>query len=180
MTEPTAAKCKPSTDNSQRTTHRGQTGPKTPEGKKKSSMNALKHGMRASAPYTMEVVEGLWEINFEPYLECMRDYFQPNDPIEHKLVERIARCFWRLDRAADMDRRGYVNSMGSTRPGDSNHSILRYERMVDLQLGRALKALSGMRGPSRNVTQYNPHRQPEGEAPPSVDWERRMLAGRKK
>jgi len=170
----------PTTDNSQQTTHRGQTGPRTPEGKKKSSMNALKHGLRASAPHTMEVIEGVFEINFEPYLECMRDYFLPNDPIEHKLVERIARCFWRLDRAADMDRRGYVRTMGSTRPGDSNHSILRYERMVDLQLGRAMKVLNAMRDPKRKGPPYNPQRLPEGEAPPSVEWERRMLAGQKR
>jgi hypothetical protein len=139
----------PSTDNSQPTTASRQTGPKTEEGKKRSSLNALKHGFAAKSDHALAAVEEQCAAELQPYLEMARENYHPQGMFEEKLVERIARCFWRLDRAADMDLRTYAQNPERSRPGDGNMTIMRYERMIDLQLHRAIKLLMDNRQQQR-------------------------------
>jgi hypothetical protein len=73
-----------------------QTGPKTPEGKAKSSQNATKHGLTSNRMYvlgnendeTWERVHQLWT-----------DKLQPRDDAEAMIVDDIAHAQWRLRRA---------------------------------------------------------------------------------
>lgn len=75
------------------------TGPKTPEGKEKVKLNALKHGLLAK-----EVVlkEGEGKENQEEFsivIQNLLNTYLPQGPIEEMLVERIAVCYWRLRRS---------------------------------------------------------------------------------
>jgi hypothetical protein len=75
------------------------TGPKTPEGKAASSLNAFKHGLRSGEV----VIRGscLQEDNdeFEALHERLWDDLQPVGALEEILVDQIATTHWRLRRA---------------------------------------------------------------------------------
>ena len=129
----------------QRHTRNPQTGPKTQEGKKRSSLNALKHGFDARAAHALAAVDDACDIEFQPYLDKVRAHYQPSDPMEEELVERIARCLWRLARSADMERRLVAGIGARTNPSNSNERILKFERLVDMQLHRAIRTLDRKR-----------------------------------
>jgi len=76
---------------------RKSTGPQTPEGKARSSLNALSHGILSSAP-VVSLVESpeAWE----EHREAIRAALQPANHLEALLVERIALQAWRLARVA--------------------------------------------------------------------------------
>jgi hypothetical protein len=72
-----------------------QTGPKTPEGKARSSQNALKHGLTAQSILLPGEDPDEWRQHLNAYL----NRFLPRDPVESDLVHRIAAAQWRIDRA---------------------------------------------------------------------------------
>ncbi len=75
------------------------TGPKTPEGKAKSSKNALRHGLRSEEIVlrSLEFDED-WEAHLQAYIEDT----QPVGDVEFKLAEKAAMCLWKQSRAAMM------------------------------------------------------------------------------
>src|SRR5450759_1874670 len=84
--------CKLRTENSRK----GIGGPKTPEGKLKVSLNALKTGLHASSEQGMAALEEAIGCSYAETLDRMRNYFKPMDPLEDVLVRRIARSTWRM------------------------------------------------------------------------------------
>lgn len=75
---------------------RHSTGPRTPEGKQRSSLNALKHGvlaMRAvNAMLDGEDEVTRYQVHREAYFENLR----PEDQVQADLVEQIAANRWRM------------------------------------------------------------------------------------
>ena len=74
---------------------RRSTGPKSPLGKSRSCMNALKHGCRAKLP----VLPGEDPDAYRDRLDSWTGKFDPRDPVEAYLVERAVNASWQLDRA---------------------------------------------------------------------------------
>jgi hypothetical protein len=71
------------------------TGPLTPEGKARSSKNALRHGAYSTLP----VVPGLeWSEDWETHRDGIFKSLDPEGALEEALAERVALCFWRLNR----------------------------------------------------------------------------------
>jgi hypothetical protein len=74
------------------------TGPRTPQGKARARLNALKHGILASQA-VISTIEGSAERKlFEATVAGLADDFQPVGTYEQLLVQEIAACFWRLRR----------------------------------------------------------------------------------
>jgi hypothetical protein len=72
------------------------TGPRTPEGKQRSSLNALRHGLTGqTVVITPEDLQSLTAFT----RQFFHDY-QPVGALEHQLVQNIATCLWRLNRIA--------------------------------------------------------------------------------
>src|SRR4051794_16422397 len=70
------------------------TGPKTPEGKAATRLNALKHGLLSRETLLPgEDEEALRELG-----ERLRDELQPVGELENLLVDRIIASYWRLSR----------------------------------------------------------------------------------
>src|SRR5262249_34915219 len=69
-------------------------GPQTPEGKAKSRMNALKHGMTASIP----VLPGEDPDAFRRRVEDFIDALRPTDAVELALTEQAALATWKIAR----------------------------------------------------------------------------------
>jgi hypothetical protein len=126
-----------------------QTGPKTPEGKRRSSLNALKHGLTAQSPQALEVLAGQYEDAYTSVSDKMRAYYRPADPLEDELVKRISDCLTRLERARAMERHILSRRPVESRPTSSYERILRYERSIDLQLHRAISAMARKRETER-------------------------------
>jgi len=79
----------------QETTNRS-TGPKTPEGKARSSMNALKHGLRSSRI----CVPAALQEDFDEMLPRYRDAFLPINPsgAEELIFESLFKDAWNIFR----------------------------------------------------------------------------------
>jgi hypothetical protein len=70
-------------------------GPRTPEGKAVSSMNALRHGLTASQP----VLPGESQESFDLLLKDYIEEWEPEGPAEIGLVHRMVVSKWREQRA---------------------------------------------------------------------------------
>ncbi len=70
------------------------TGPRTDEGKQRSSQNALKHGLLAKK----SVIPGEDPAEFEAHLTRFQDTFNPSNAFETGLVRQMADADWRLLR----------------------------------------------------------------------------------
>ena len=86
---------------------RRSTGPRTPRGKQRARLNAVRHGLRATllAEQTPEVAAALGEDSREfwsLYTAFVGDLCPRND-VERQLVERAARAAWRLRRTDAME-----------------------------------------------------------------------------
>ena len=103
------------------------TGPKTAEGKAKSSLNALKHGLRAELlilpnedPEILQTVVDGWI-----------DALQPADAAEAALVERAAMADWRLKRCVRAER---ARLAARVRHAATEHDFARFQRAEELGL----------------------------------------------
>ncbi len=70
------------------------TGPRSSVGKRRSSRNAVFHGLRSEEL----LLDGESQSEFAALLEALRDEFSPHGPYESHLVERMAVGMWRSRR----------------------------------------------------------------------------------
>ena len=75
------------------------TGPKTPEGKQKSSLNALRHGL--TGQIVVMPTEDLHA--YQLHLESFADEYHPLGATESHLVQALADTSWRLNRVAALE-----------------------------------------------------------------------------
>jgi hypothetical protein len=75
------------------------TGPKTEEGKQKSSLNALRHGLTGQ----IVVMPGEDLAAYQQHLNSFKDEYQPNGTTEATLVQFLAETAWRLHRVAALE-----------------------------------------------------------------------------
>jgi hypothetical protein len=74
------------------------TGPRTPEGKATTRLNALKHGFFAS-DVVNPVLDGPARADeFKSILDALLEDFQPESARERLLVDEVAACCWRIRR----------------------------------------------------------------------------------
>jgi hypothetical protein len=71
------------------------TGPKTPEGKARSAMNAFKHGRYAKSASVISIED---DIAFHELLDAYNAQFAPQTTVEARLVNEIAHIDWTLTR----------------------------------------------------------------------------------
>jgi hypothetical protein len=75
------------------------TGPKTPEGKKHSSLNALRHGL--TGQIVVMPTEDLQA--YQPHLKSFTGEYNPKGATEAHLVQALADTSWRLNRVAALE-----------------------------------------------------------------------------
>src|SRR4051812_1210622 len=73
---------------------RGHTGPRTVQGKAKSSRNSIQHGIFSKAV----LLPGESKVEFDALLSGLRDDFRPLGAFEDNLVEMLAVTRWRQRR----------------------------------------------------------------------------------
>ena len=75
------------------------TGPKSTAGKKRSRLNAVKHGLTAQIP----VLPGEDPTQFHTRVDGYKTDLQPRGTLENDLVEQMAQQAWQIDRALTAD-----------------------------------------------------------------------------
>jgi len=75
------------------------TGPRTPEGKQRSSLNALRHGL--TGQIVVMPTEDLQA--YRTHCVSFVDDLKPKGPIESHLVQSLADTSWRLNRVASLE-----------------------------------------------------------------------------
>jgi hypothetical protein len=75
------------------------TGPKTPEGKQRSSLNALRHGLTGQ----IIVLPGEDLRAYQSHVQSFVDQCKPNGAIESQLVQTLADTAWRLNRVSALE-----------------------------------------------------------------------------
>jgi hypothetical protein len=70
-------------------------GPKTPEGKKRSSRNAYRHGLLAKTV----IIGSESAANFRSLVAQHEEHFGPLDGVELGLLEEMASAYWRMRRS---------------------------------------------------------------------------------
>jgi len=119
----------------------GAGGPKTAAGKRNSSLNALVHGYYAKSRHGLREVAKAVGKSYKQTLAEMRDCYKPDDAVEEVLVRRIARCAWRILYAHAMEDRNIQHDGVAWTVSSDQQCLIRYERLTDIQLHRAIEAL---------------------------------------
>jgi hypothetical protein len=83
------------------------TGPRTDEGKARSSQNATKHGLRTDRPVTPGEDAAEWEA----FRDAIVSGRHPATDEERELAERIARQYWRLRRLDRFETQSITDAM---------------------------------------------------------------------
>ncbi len=151
--EPQGTLVSPKKRESNRLNAQLSTGPKTEVGKQHSRLNALKHGVLASV---LVVRDGNWEHpdQFEELLSDLAGDLGPVGKLEEMLVEKIAVCWWRQQRALRFEGLKINEESESRKPGIQDdrdefsfpregdlNRILRYEASIQRQLDHAINQL---------------------------------------
>ena len=79
--------------------HAKSTGPRTEEGKRRSSLNALRHGLTGQVSIMTPEERTAHDKFFLEYVACLK----PETPVERDLAESAAEDAWRLKRAKAME-----------------------------------------------------------------------------
>jgi hypothetical protein len=127
-------------------------GPKTPEGKARSAMNALKHGLRAEKYVTL--VDEQWD-DFVKLEAALTLELAPEGPLQSLLVRRVARAAWRLMRADRLETEVFAErhfpgggpGLALIRDGNGTRSIetlLRYRGAAMAEFQRSLRMLKAL------------------------------------
>ncbi len=151
------------------------TGPRTPEGKQRSRLNALKHGILAKAVVIQGGPGREKRSEFDQLLTEFWQHYTPHGPVEEMLVERMATLKWRLARVYRSERGAIVSNLESDPDCAASECdylpdakvsdrLVRYETMLERAIYRALTELDRLQR-SRGVSPPSAPKEALGEHP---------------
>src|ERR1017187_3697549 len=134
-------------------------GPRSVAGKEKTKFNATRHGLTSRQP----VLFSEDKEDFEALCRQFHDEHKPAGKTEETLVDEIAQCWWRLQRAR-MHESGALNNtvvINEDFFGRYLGPILRYMTTAERGWHRAITQLRTVQNDRRRNEQTNPaHPQP--------------------
>jgi hypothetical protein len=135
------------------------TGPKTDDGKARSSMNALRHGLTAG----QVVLPHEDEDDYETLREGMLESYAPADAAELAIVEELVNAYWRLMRLHRVENRYWEQLGGSYNRADEGiaeallqtpdrqmRNFFRYYAQVERSYYKALAAANQIKREKRD------------------------------
>ena len=124
------------------------TGPRTPGGRKRSSHNALKHGLTAEKLVTSgEDAQGL-----KDRLEALIAEWDPVGASEMLLVQQMAVASWRAERALRTEAANYPANLLNWRTIEMFELALRYGSTAERTFYRAVRTLAQLQAMRRELT----------------------------
>ena len=103
------------------------TGPRTPEGKARSSANSFKHGLSAR----FRVLTSENQDDFDDLLAELTRTFAPTNVYEHILVMEIAQSHWRLARVRRIEA-DMIDDMAACHSSTDHEGTLRSLLLNDM------------------------------------------------
>lgn len=129
-------------------------GPRTAEGKARSSQNALRHGLRAQ---TLVLLPDEDAAEFHALEAALVEELAPDGVLQSILAERVARAAWRLARADRIEGELFEHHGSRDADGDlamalirdghgprTVHTLLRYRGAAMAEFWRALHTLKAL------------------------------------
>ena len=141
--KPAKTKAKPKTKRSQaqieasRRNGAKSKGPKTEEGKKRSSKNNLRHGLRATLENTIR------EADRQHYAEFRQQYldeYRPVGPTENTLVDCMIYAAWQIYRCRDLELHEPID-LGILGSNGKSERLARYRASHERALYKAITQL---------------------------------------
>jgi hypothetical protein len=129
-------------------------GPKTPEGKAKVSINALKHGLYAEKLILPDEDPRA----FESLAERLRDVYQPDGADEEEIVDQLILLRWRLRRPARVETGLFAGSDGTLADAFARHertftALSRYEASLERSFHKNLETLERLQAERKALQQ---------------------------
>ncbi len=123
------------------------TGPRTPEGKARSSMNRLTHGLRSEKA----VLRDEDPAEYEATMQAWVDTYDPQDRKEDELVHELGLAHWHLKRGRKRLEEIEWNLPGNAWNWTEEHQKLfanftRYKTTAERSFNRAYKEMEAHRG----------------------------------
>lgn len=130
------------------------TGPISAQGKTNVSRNAATHGLTAGEPRINQEHE---HAEFQRLRQGLMSDYQPKEPAELLLVERLATCYWRLHclyrfeadsirKARDAAQSAGGDPLSVVLPDpDDLETFIRYESVTDHEINHLIKRLHSLR-----------------------------------
>ena len=145
----------------------------TPAGKRRSALNAMRHGLLAECT----VLETESREDFDILVNMYLQRFDPVDGVDFGFIEEMASSYWRLRRGMMMEKTLLDKAVAEQtwdKLADSSEfkSICRYQTMLHRMFQRAMNNLLLLRdiGPENNVFPNEPSPTNEHSEPsPSPD-----------
>jgi len=119
------------------------TGPTSTEGRRWSSRNSLKHGLRAKA-LLIAGTGNSWSEQVNQLLTELRDYYEPETLEQEIWVQRLAIECWRQQRALECETR-QVDRQPQVFFYPEMGNLLRYEAATNRNLAQALKEIERLK-----------------------------------
>ncbi len=116
------------------------TGPKTAEGKQRSSLNALRHGL--TGQIVVMPTEDL--AAYQSHLESFTDEYSPSGATEENLVQALADTSWRLNRVAALETNLLTLGMTHASPITGAEQQIQDAMSIVAALESQSKALSNL------------------------------------
>jgi hypothetical protein len=117
------------------------TGPRTDAGKARSSVNGLKHGLRANTL----ILPGESDADWRDHREGVLIALGAKGTLETALADRVALALWRLRRVGPCDAATAARELPDDgRPSSEDNlldKVIRYEAHLSRQMLQALEAL---------------------------------------
>jgi hypothetical protein len=110
-------------------------GPKTPEGKRRSAANALKHGRYARSFFVLRHED---HAAFERLVSQISRVFLPQNDFEYHLIRQLAAIEWRLQRVLALDSSLLDTEFAAADAAFSQHGL---QPQPDVKLGAATHQL---------------------------------------
>src|ERR1700730_14578717 len=88
------------------------TGPRSDDGKERSSLNAARHGLCSAPPVTPGEDAAGWEA----FRDCVVRRWLPADDYEKELAERIALQMWRFRRVTRLETQLFNDALNDNPP----------------------------------------------------------------
>jgi hypothetical protein len=145
------------------------TGPRTPEGKERSSQNATRHGLTS----TRLIVHDDEREEFEELQSCLREEVRPEGALEQDVFTQLIHASWNLRRSRRLEAEQFVNGVDPLTDPDREKQmdrLARYQARHERSNYRALKELRTLQ--TNCMIRITLERQGKlrGEAPGLVTW----------